>query len=215
MEHVINNASNYLRNIPFLLAKTVNEAEEVGIKTAEAIIKERVFNEGRKMDGTLIGAYSSKPFYAEKSEFVVQGAFVPSGKNAKQIINKKSFIPNSSIPESGGVGIGRKQKFVDKAKTKERISMYLPGGYAQLRQIQGREIDFVNLQYSGDLNHSIQYSIIQDEATLAIYGSDQVAKKQKIETKYGAPIFSLSQAEREVTIESMDHYISSKVKTVL
>lgn len=101
-------------------------ALEIRIPAANRLLantKNRIINEGKATDGSRIGNYSTRPLYASKKSFVKKGAFKPQGKT--------------------GVA-----KF---SNGKARKSMYLPGGYAQFRQIQGREAGFVNAELSGDL----------------------------------------------------------------
>ena len=83
----------------------------------EAEWKDRIFGRGEMSDGSKIGDYSTKPSYFTKDSFIRANAFKPQGKK-----NKGNF-------KNG----------------EQRKSMYLPGGYSEFRDIQGRENEFVNL----------------------------------------------------------------------
>ena len=80
----------------------------------------------------------------------------------------------------------------------ERKTMYLPGGYKELRHVQGMETGFVNLQYSGDLfTDFTKLTIVKDSV---VTKTSREINKKKIEgltKKYGQSLFKHSNEERE------------------
>lgn len=100
---------------------SIEEALRIRIPAANKLLaatKNRIIQQGKATDGSKIGTYSTKPYYASRKSFVKKGAFKAQGKAGKR---------------------------------KGAKSMYLQGGYAQFRSIQGRESAFVNAELSGDL----------------------------------------------------------------
>lgn len=140
-------------------------------KAAQAIIipaankllankKNTIQVEGKKTDGSQIGQYSTTPMYASPDQFVKKSAFKP-GKKAFIATSQKLGRYNAKTKTFKG---GKTTQNVVKEKMK---TMYLVQGYKELREIQGRPVDKVNLTYSGDLLASYQ---LQPTPTGAVIG---------------------------------------------
>lgn len=98
--------------------------EFVVIPAASAMtanIINRNTNRGENTDGSKRDGYSKKPIYAGRDKFITK-SFSPSGKTG-----------------SGNLSNG-----------KQRKTQYFPGGYEQLRSVQGRRTDIKNYEYTGD-----------------------------------------------------------------
>lgn len=134
----------------------------------EAQHKQRIFGEGRKSDGSKIGEYSKKPTYYSKEVFIRKAAFKAKGKK-----------------DRGNFKNGN-----------ERKTMYLPGGYTELRDIQGRQTEFVDQKYSGSQERSIG---IVKLGTAVLYGMRDLIESKKLEgnIKRFGDFISLSPAEKE------------------
>ena len=120
-----------------------------------ATIKRRIQRDGKGSHDTPLGQYSTKPGYYAKAAFVKKSAFKPIGKNGKR----------------------RKG---EKAKT-----MYLPGGYKNLRLLQGRITGKVNLTYSGDLMASYKMVQQQDRIVLGLDSEKEAEKAAGLRKRYG------------------------------
>ena len=143
-------------------------------------MRQRLFQEGISGDGGKTGSYSTTPMYASKSAFV-GGGFSPQGKNAKKT-------------SSGKLAKGSKNK-KDGA---QRKSMYLVGGYKQLRQVQGKETAFVNLQYSGLLFTDFSKLAVEKDTVVSKVGTKESSDKLKwLSDKYGKDTFKHTKEERE------------------
>jgi hypothetical protein len=140
----------------------------------EAKHKQRIFAEGKNSEGEQIGEYSKKPAYYTKQAFVRTSAFKPQGKE-----NRGKF-------KNG----------------KERKSMYLAEGYTELRDIQGRQTEFVNAKVTGGAERSV--GIVKfGEAVL--YGVRDLLESKKLHgliERFG-DFLSLSVAEQEFTKEEI------------
>jgi len=146
---------------------------EVGVVQAmtelEAEWKDRVFGRGENSDGGDIGQYSTKPAYYTKAAFIRTGAFKPKGKN-----NGGPTFENGA----------------------QRKSMYLPGGYSELRSIQGRSTEVVNLKYGGSLERAFRVYKFGSEV---LFGNADAVEHKKVignEERFG-DWASLQESEKE------------------
>lgn len=146
---------------------------DVGVVVAmgelEAEWKDRVFNRGEAADGSDIGQYSTKPAYYSKAAFIRTGAFKPKGKNG-----------GGATFENGN----------------PRKSMYLQGGYSELRSIQGRSTEVVNLKYGGSLERAFRVYKFGSEV---LFGNADPIEHQKVlgnEERFG-DWASLQESEKE------------------
>jgi len=127
--------------------------------------KERIFGKGIRTDGTPIGEYSTKPAYYAKDSFIRKGAFKPLGK------------PNKD------------------GKRRTNTTMFLQGGYSELRDIQGRTTETKNLKYSGSLEKNIQVGKFGNSTAYGTTDSAESDKFNGLEEQYEA--FGLSEEEKE------------------
>ena len=132
-----------------------------------ATIINRIANEGRATDGSKIGAYSRKPGYYTQKQFVRRGAFQAVGKSGKATF----------------------------ADGRPHRSMYLQGGYGQLRDIQGRRTDVMNLQYSGDMLLDFQQQATDTAILIGFTKKKESDKRKGNEQRAGKKIFQASQTE--------------------
>lgn len=143
-------------------------------------MRQRLFQQGVSGDGNKTGNYSTTPMYASKSAFI-GGGFSPRGKNAKKTATGK--LAKGSKNKSDGTG---------------RKSMYLSGGYKELRQVQGKETSFVNLQYSGLLFTDFTKLAVDGDTVVSKVGTKESADKLSwLSDKYGKDTFKHTKEERE------------------
>jgi hypothetical protein len=163
--------------------RSLNIAKTIVFPVATIMLdsmRQRLFQEGISGDGSKTGSYSTTPIYASKSSFV-GGGFSPQGKNAKKTA-------------SGKLSKGSKNK-KDGA---QRKSMYLADGYKQLRQVQGKETAFVNLQYSGLLFTDFSKLAVEKDTVVSKVGTRESSDKLKwLSDKYGKDTFKHTKQERE------------------
>lgn len=88
-------------------------------------------------------------------------------------------------------------------------SMYLKGGYDELRRIQGRKTPDVNLAYTFSLSQNVQAGLISKGIYGVYLSSPLESKKRKgIEKKEGKPIFSASPSDRSAFAQSVNEEIN-------
>lgn len=124
-------------------------------------------NRGENTDGSKRSGYSTKPIYAGKKQFIKAG-FSPKGK--------------------GG------EKMFENGKMHE--TMYLPKGYQQLRQIQGRRTDIKNYDYSGDTLLAFGLEATNDGANIGFRTKKASDIRRGLEQRNGAA-FPPSEGEKE------------------
>lgn len=154
------NLTDHIESIKKLATQTSEQAAEFIIIPAASGMTANIINRntqrGENTDGSKRGDYSTKPMYANKKQFVKQG-FRPQGKNS-----------------AGDFNNGNK-----------RQSMYLPNGYKQLRDIQGRRTDIKNYDYSGDLFSSFGFAK-NDKGVAIGFRTEQASKVRKgLEERFG------------------------------
>lgn len=188
--------------------RSLNVAKTIVFPVATAMqdkMRLRIFENGVNGSNEQIGTYSTTPIYANKLAFDNTSGFKPQGKNAKTVERtKKSFKFNY---ETGTSGTITKTKYKTLAKGsgkfangKQRKSMYLAGGYRQLRQIQGKESSFVNFKYrtAGGLFTDFTKLKIEKDSVVSTVGSSLSSDKLKwLSAKYGKDTFQHTKEERE------------------
>ena len=106
---------------------------------------------------------------------------------------REMYASKSAFKNTGGFkGVGKRPK----KKGKVNKSMYLPGGYRQLKTIQGMESNFVNLTYRGDLRRGLKLFTSGDTVTIKVQGINE-KKVSGLKDKYGAATFNHTKEEKE------------------
>lgn len=159
----------YIPFINALPAKIENAAiEAVIVPSANVMlgsIINRNVNEGLNTDGSKRGGYSTKPMYASRSQFITK-SFSPQGKGGKKVKDN-----------------GQPYK-----------TEYLPQGYQQLRQKQGREIAFKNYEYTGDMFLAFGLAPAENEVQIGFRTEKASIKRKSLEKRFGIT-FKPSQGE--------------------
>lgn len=134
----------------------------------------RNIRDGKNSDGTVRPNYSTTPGYYSRSQFIQGGAFKPQGKSGNTV--KKNGAPNKS--------------------------MYLPSGYKQLREIQGRDTKVKNYEYTGDTIQAFG-NAASENAVLMGFRTERASKIRKgLEAKNG-PAFKPTEEEKAAYIKSV------------
>lgn len=166
----------------------------------------RIFEEGKKSDGSLIGQYSTDPMYANPDYQPRKGAIKTSGGGKLQ-----GLTPT----------IGKTGKSVFASTGLPHKTTYLPGGYKELRQRQGRKVDHVNIRYTNDLfldwanvgavNAAPKPTKVDSsEYVIKLKRSYNVDKKEGLEDKYGTIFFSTIGERKQFTTD-----LNSRIKVFM
>ena len=164
-------------------AQAVDVAVVQSMTELQADFIQRVFVDGKDSDGQLLGTYSEKPNYFSKEKFVRKSAFKAQGKNGDTAF---------------------------KVVTRQRKTMYLPQGYKQLREVQARPTDHVNLDYSGSLKNAYRVFKFGSEVLL---GQNDRVEHEKIQglTERFSEFQSLTDEEKKRYAE----YLGEQVKLIV
>lgn len=133
-----------------------------------AMHKKRIFDDGLNTKGEQIGEYSTKEAYFDKDDFVRKSAFKPQGKDPKNQIKTSVF----------DISTKKKKSVQIKKNYTERKTMFLPKGYSEFRDIQGRKTDHINFKLSGSLELGI--NVVKNENS-ALYGTTSAFESKKFE----------------------------------
>jgi hypothetical protein len=148
----------------------------VGI-SALTFIKERVIGKGTDADGKQFPAYSTKP----------------------TLVGCKTFVQKSACATLLGSKPKRKQ-LEWRTVNGHRLAI-LPGGYKQIRQLQGRQVNHVDFSVTNDMWNDINViSKTSDHVKgIAIIGARKELEKKKLagNTKRKGTILDLSQKEQD------------------
>lgn len=168
-----------------------------------ASIKNRIQQKGEKTDGGMIGQYSTTPMYATREQFDKQSAFKPQGKG--------QIKENGKVKREMGMVDGVKKHIIKrKSGIVERKSMYLPYGYKQLREIQGKNVAFIDLTYRGDLMLSYQLTNKDNNIVLGFNKESEALKREGLEERFGIA-FSPSKQEIEDYKEEVEENFKDSI----
>lgn len=199
-------------------AKTI---ESVIVPSANELLANtinRIVRKGTRTDGGKIGAYSTAPMYASKEQFIKKSAFTPQGKNRNYNVrtNKKTgeqsiYLDKQSKQKKVTVTDKNGNKSV---KSANRQTMYLPTGYKQLRDIQGRPTDTINENYTGDTMLSFQLQAVQNGVVIGMV-NERAAKIRKGQEKRFGKIFSPTKEELENYAKRVGENLSEIQRKIL
>lgn len=161
------------------LQAAAEQSLEEAAKATHMKVSSRIFIQGKAADESKIGNYSTKPLVVSKNSFV-----------------NKSAFKQSQRPNKGG---GTRPMFIKFPNAKKATPvMVLPGGYKQLKQIQGLKSQYVDLVYTGRTQRAFIGSLRKfgRYGWAAILRGTKTAEKAVLnENKFGKKIFALTREE--------------------
>ena len=163
------------------IAQDTNTQKRVSQAAAFRVIAEyktRIFVDGLATDLQPIGQYSFTSFYINP--------------NSPQLFG----VSSSAIKPAGKTG-QTKFKNGNPHKTK-----YLADGYSELRNLTGRQNQYVDLNFSGSLFQSVKV-VEEGNVTKIAYTIDSEAEKMVWnETRFGKDISTVSEREQQAGAEA-------------
>lgn len=165
----IKNPENYSKRLEKFAKGLIKLQGQIIIETAQdvlATLDERIFDDGKAVDGSKIGKYSTRQLLIPPSKFIRKGDI----KKVKPLIIKKTQ------PKKGWV--------------------LVKGGYSQFRKISGLQNNFVDLQLTGDLKRSLRLQPRRKAVDVVIRGKFNIKKVDDNEDRFNKKIFGLSKSER-------------------
>lgn len=138
-----------------------------------ATIRNRIQVDGERTDGRKIGSYSTEPIYVSADDFDKKSAFKPGVKAHVETSQKIKLVAKTNTFKGGKV---TQQVVKQKMKT-----MYLVDGYKELRDIQGKPTDKINLTYRGDLINSYQQQVVNNAVVQGLVSEFEALKREGLE----------------------------------
>lgn len=139
--------------------------------------KQRIFGDGLNSEGQKIGEYNDDPNYYAKELFIRKGAFKEQGKDDVGVDKdgKKKKRLEFTIVDSYS---GKKKNIAYVKKTGlNRKTMYLPGGYKEFRDIQGRQTEYVDIKFSGSAERGLN---VVKSGNATLYGTTDLKESKKL-----------------------------------
>lgn len=116
------------------------------------------------------------------------GAKIGSYDTSPIYASRKQFRNTGAFKPQGKTG----------KKKEDRKTMYLAGGYRQLRQIQGYQSGFVNLFYYGNLMGELaKLTVDKDTVMVKVSRQENIKKLQGLKERYGEETFQHTRKERK------------------
>jgi hypothetical protein len=94
----------------------------------------------------------------------------------------------------------KKSIFKKKGKNgdKTKVTMYVPGGYRQLRALQGLEVRKVNWEYTGELNKSMRIIVNKGVVRVGFKNKKNTLKAEGLEARYKLKSKVFRPSKREI-----------------
>lgn len=169
---------------------------EIGVE-AMNMIKDRITKTGIDADGQKYKPYSTKPILVGAKSFTGK----PSAADGYLSRKKTAW---RTIGGSSGYAAYLSASAGNKTSDKGVHLAILPGGYKQLRELQGRQTAFVDFSMSGSMWKDIDIISKQNEHQkgVVIIGAKDEDEKKKLEgnTKRKGDILDLSKKEQDELI---------------
>jgi hypothetical protein len=172
----LNNLLTRIRAVQSVLSAegTKVRISQVSVTAMTAEYKQRIFTEGLDSNNTAIGSYSTTPFY--------------------QNPNKLVGVPTSALKPEGKTG-----KTVFASTGKPHKTKYLKTGYRELRELVGRQVEKIDLNFSGSLERSVRVIQEGDVAKLRYTSPKEAEKMEGNEARFSTTISEPTQEELEIS----------------
>lgn len=95
-----------------------------------------------------------------------------------------------------------------------RKTVHIPTGYKGLRQLNGRQVGYVDLSYTGSLMQSIRTVVGASGAIVAIEDEKEIAIAEGNEERYGKQIFIAGEREEQAIIAAIEIELEHLLNTI-
>lgn len=211
MPNYQSNIDNILRNFENKLTKVSGVGKNQMLReiatTLYANISHRVHNEGKAVDGSPIGKYSTKLMLATKGQFKNKSKFKQSVIESTEIV----YLSNIKTRKTKAKKLKKKKEplWIKFAKAKKAVPvMMIEGGYRDFRNIQGMDAMNVNLNYFGNLRKDFGFQAEGKDYVIG-FKSQYGTKLRKIfeQDKYKKVIWSASVKDKNIAVDIFERYL--------
>lgn len=141
--------------------------------SALALMKDRIYGTGKAADENQIGSYSTKETLVGRQTFI-------TGKAASRVLGSK-----------------QKRAALRWVTINGRRLAVLAGGYKKIRELEGRQTNFVDLRRSGTMENAHSFQTIPNGFEIGFTNEKQGQIMAANEKRFGKPIAILSESEIE------------------
>lgn len=186
-----NDVDSYLKALAKRMQKIGSSEKDFAliVNDTHADVVNRVFGQGKNSNNGKIGSYSTKPTLAGSSSFTTKSGF-----------NK---IAGSKTKR-------RKLKWATISSGGKNVALFeVPGGYKQIRSLDGRQAAFVDLTRSGELKGDFSRAALRQSPFVWLTGVRKPINSKKlqgIQEKYGN-VFQPTKSERKEHTIKIDNLL--------
>lgn len=199
----LNNLASFLEGPKHaeIMTKVANEALQ--------LIRLRVQNDGENSEGQKFPDYSKKPMLAGRKSFKTDAAFrqIAGSKDKRKELKWVTLGGNrfeQYMSESSGDGSDIKRLFK------------IPGGYAQFRELHGRQSGFVDFTFTGRMWNNIKLvsDSVELQSGVAVIKATEPEQQKKLEgnTKRKGDILKLSKSEEKRISELYEQWVENALR---
>jgi len=160
-----------------------DESMRVAVRVSHNNTVIRIFEAGGASNGSEIGQYSSSPTLVGSSSFKTKRA-------ANKIFGSKA-----------------KRAEQEWRKVQGHNLVLLPGGYKEIRKLEGLETSFVNLRFTNNLQSDFRSAIQKLKPNRYVTGTNRKEngeKREWLEEHFGKEIFAPTEKESDIFVEVMN-----------
>lgn len=110
--------------------------------------------------------------------------------------------------------IGRRIFNEGKRSDGSNIGNYTNAPYINRRTSQGRQVNYMDFQFSGDLFNSLQVGLLNGKPAVGIISQKEADISGYLEEKHGT-VFQASEEERKIAMEVTRDYAFNKIKELM
>lgn len=214
--------AGYVSNIDLLLRNFENKLTKISgagknkmlreiASTLYSNISRRIHNDGKAVDGTPIGKYSTKLMLASKNQFKNKSKFKQTIIESTEI----TYFSNIKKRQTKAKKLKKTKQplWIKFPKAKKAVPiMMIEGGYRDFRNIQGMDAMNVNLNYFGNLRKDFGFEAQGKDYVLG-FRSEYGAKLRKIfeKDKYKKVIWNASAKEQQIAVDIFERYLEQEL----
>ena len=179
------NIDNILKNLDGKLKKVDKSKSMIReiASTLLASITRRIHNEGQDTKESKIGNYSTKP----------------------TLVGAKSFVNKTAANKV--FGSAKKRRELEWVTFKGRHLAVLEGGYKQIRSLEGKEVNNVNLFRTGKLRADFGMEAQGKDYVLGFKSEYGANLRKYQEDKWGKVIWGVTEDDKKIALQIFERYI--------
>jgi hypothetical protein len=161
----------------------------------------RIYENGQASDGGEIGQYNAtNPLYVNPKNSPV--SFQPAGKREATYSIKTKKASSSTVRTTKTVNLATKKEVNTsiRGNNKERTTKWF-ASYKNFREEVNRPTDRVNLSLTGTMNNQCQVIATEGGYGLGWSNPDYYKRATGFQTKYGKPIWDVTESESAMITE--------------